>query len=146
MLTNYVIASTTRFRAASSGAGSANIFTAYGVDQYIREYEQELGAPWKNPDGWLKVSFAFFGADRITTPTLYLCGQEDSNMPLVNSEQMYQVLRSRGVPTQLVIYPGQDHGLRRPSYVRDRLERYVSWYDKYANGADKAAPAATAAR
>ncbi len=146
MLTNYVIASTTRFKAASSGAGSANIFTAYGVDQYIREYEQELGAPWKNPDAWLKVSFPFFQADRITTPTLYLCGQEDSNMPLVNSEQMYQVLRSRGVPTQLVIYPGQNHGIRRPSYVRDRLERYLAWYDRYANAAGGAAPAAAAVR
>ena len=67
-------------------------------------------------------------------------------MPLINSEQMYQVLRSRGVPTQLVIYPGQGHGIRRPSYVRDRLERYLAWYDKYANGGDKAVPAATAAR
>ena len=146
MLANYVIASTTRFKAASSGAGSANIFTAYGVDQYVREYEQELGAPWKNPEAWWKVSFPFFQADRITTPTLYLCGQDDFNMPLINSEQMYQVLRSRGVPTQLVIYPGQGHGIRRPSYVRDRLERYLAWYDKYANGGEKAAPAATAAR
>jgi dipeptidyl aminopeptidase/acylaminoacyl peptidase len=145
MLTNYVIASTPRFKAASSGAGSANIFTAYGVDQYIREYEQELGPPWKNPAAWMKVSYPFFEADRITTPTLYMCGQEDFNMPLVNSEQMYQVLRSRGVPTQLVIYPGQGHGIRRPSYVRDRLERYLAWYGKYAKTAGASAPAAAAA-
>ena len=56
-------------------------------------------------------------------------------MPLINSEQMYQALRSLGVPTQLVIYPGQHHGIRKPSYVRDRLERYVAWYDKYAKAA-----------
>jgi dipeptidyl aminopeptidase/acylaminoacyl peptidase len=136
MLTNYVIASTTRFKAATSGAGSSNALAEYGTDQYIREYEQELGTPWKNLDNYLKVSFPFFHADRITTPTLFLCGDADFNMPLINSEQMYQALRSLGVPTQLVIYPGQHHGIRKPSYVRDRLERYVAWYDQFAkNGA-----------
>ena len=78
-----------------------------------------------------KVSYPFLHADRITTPTLFLCGEEDFNVPLVDSEQMYQALRSLGVPTQLVIYPGQHHGIRKPSYVRDRLERYLAWYDKY---------------
>jgi dipeptidyl aminopeptidase/acylaminoacyl peptidase len=46
-------------------------------------------------------------------------------------EQMYQALRSLGVPTQLVVYPGEAHGIQRPSYIRDRLERYLSWYDRY---------------
>ncbi len=138
MLTNYVIATTQRFKAATSGAGSSNPLAGYGSDQYIREYEQELGVPWKNLDGWLKVSFPFVHADRITTPTLFLCGQADFNMPIVGSEQMYQALRSLGVPTQLVIYPGQHHGIRKPSYVRDRLERYVAWYDKYVKTAKPA--------
>ncbi len=139
ILTNYVIASTPRFKAATSGAGISNILAGYGTDQYIREYEQELGPPWKNVDGWLKLSYPFLHADRIRTPTLFLCGEDDFNVPLINSEQMYQALRSLGVPTQLVIYPGQHHGIRKPSYVRDRLERYVAWYDKYAK---TAAPAA----
>ena len=81
MLTNYVIASTQRFKAATSGAGSSNPLAGYGSDQYIREYEQELGQPWKNLEGWLKVSYPFVHADRITTPTLFLCGEEDFNMP-----------------------------------------------------------------
>lgn len=142
MLTNYVIASTPRFKAATSGAGSSNALAEYGTDQYIREYEQELGTPWKNLDAYLRVSFPFFHADRISTPTLFLCGDADFNMPLINSEQMYQALRSLGVPTQLVIYPGQHHGLRKPSFVRDRLERYTAWYDRFV----KAPPAAPAGR
>ena len=44
---------------------------------------------------------------------------------------MYQALRSLGVETQLVIYPNEFHGITRPSYVRDRYERYLAWYDKY---------------
>jgi dipeptidyl aminopeptidase/acylaminoacyl peptidase len=141
MLTNYVIASTQRFKAATSGAGSSNPLAGYGSDQYVREYEQELGAPWKNLEGWIRVSFPFVHADRITTPTLFLCGEEDFNMPIVGSEQMYQALRSLGVPTQLVIYPGQHHGIRKPSYVRDRLERYLGWYDKYAKAGKPASGA-----
>ena len=144
MMTNYVIASTTRFKAATSGAGISNALTGYGTDQYVREYEQELGTPWKNIDAYIKVSFPFLHADRITTPTLFLCGDEDFNVPLHNSEQMYQALKSLGVQTELVIYPGQYHGIRKPTYQRDRLERYVAWYDKYAK-APKAAAAATPA-
>jgi len=139
MLTNYVIARDTRFKAATSGASISDILAGYGTDQYVREYEAELGQPWKNTEGWVKVSFPFLHADRIKTPTLFLCGDADFNVPLLNSEQMYQALRSLGVPTTLVIYPGQYHGIRKPSYLRDRLERYVAWYDKYAKGAGTAA-------
>ncbi len=145
MMTNYVIASTTRFKAATSGAGISNALTGYGTDQYVREYEQELGTPWKNTDAYIKVSFPFLHADRITTPTLFLCGDEDFNVPLHNSEQMYQALKSLGVPAELVIYPGQYHGIRKPTYQRDRLERYVAWYDKYAKTPKTAAAAAPAA-
>jgi len=142
MMTNYVIASTTRFKAATSGAGTSNALAGYGTDQYVREYEQELGTPWKNLDAYLKVSFPFLHADRITTPTLFLCGEADFNVPLINSEQMYQALRSLGIATELVIYPGQYHGIRKPTYQRDRLERYVAWYDKYAKSPKTAAAAA----
>lgn len=131
MLTNYTIAQDTRFKAAVSGASISNILAGYGTDQYIREYELELGPPWRNPEAWMRVSFPFFHADRITTPTLFICGDKDFNVPLLNSEQMYQALRSLGRDTQLVIYPGQYHEISKPSYLRDRLERYLAWYDKY---------------
>ena len=131
ILTNYVIAQDQRFKAAISGAGASNILAGYGTDQYVREYETELGAPWANTATWLKLSRPFLHADRITTPTLFLCGKEDFNVPLLNSEQMYQALKSLGRDTQLIIYPNQYHGITKPSYARDRLERYVAWYDKY---------------
>ncbi len=131
MLTNYVIAQDSRFKAATSGASSSNVLAGYGTDMYIREYEAELGTPWRNLEGWLHVSFPFVHADRITTPTLFLCGEKDFNVPLLNSEQMYQALRSLGRDTRLVIYPGQFHEIRRPSHQRDRLERYLAWYDTY---------------
>ena len=140
ILTDYTTASDPRFKAAVSGAGSALQLSMYGVDQYIVQYDTELGPPWKSQDLWLKVSYPFFHADRIKTPTLYMGGDKDFNVPLVGGEQMYQALKSNGVDTQLVIYPGQHHGLSIPSYQRDRLERWVGWFDKYLK-AGNASPA-----
>ena len=135
MTTNYTIASDTRFKAAVSGAGVSNMLAAYGTDQYIRQYENEVGLPWEDIKPYLKISYPFYEAERITTPTLFLCGEYDFNVPLINSEQMYQALKSRGIETQLVIYPAQYHGLTRPSYLRDRAERYVAWFDRFLKGA-----------
>jgi dipeptidyl aminopeptidase/acylaminoacyl peptidase len=141
MLTNYTIAQDTRFKAACSGASISNILAGYGTDQYIREYEAELGTPWSNPTAWMKVSFPFLHADRIATPTLFLCGEKDFNVPLLNTEQMYQALKSLGRETRLVIYPGQFHDITKPTYKRDRLERYLAWYDKYLMPKENVAPA-----
>ena len=131
ILTDYTIATDTRFKAAISGAGSANQISMYGSDMYITQYEQEIGPPWKTPDLWIKISYPFFHADRIKTPTLFVVGEKDFNVPLAGSEQMYQALRSLSVDAQLVIYPGQFHGISIPSYRVDRLNRYLAWYDKY---------------
>jgi dipeptidyl aminopeptidase/acylaminoacyl peptidase len=139
ILTNYVIASDPRFRAATSGAGSSLQLAMYGTDEYVAQYDAELGPPWKNQEAWIRVSYPFFHADRITTPTLFLGGTADFNVPLLGSEQMYQALRSLGVPTQLVIYPGQHHGIGRPSFKVDRLQRYVAWYDRYLKPGGNAA-------
>jgi dipeptidyl aminopeptidase/acylaminoacyl peptidase len=128
ILTDYTIATDTRFKAAVSGAGSALQLTMYGMDQYISQYELELGPPWKSLEPWIKVSYPFLHADRIKTPTLFLGGEKDFNVPVGGGEQMYQALKSLGLDTQLVIYPGQYHGITTPSYVRDRLERYLAWF------------------
>jgi dipeptidyl aminopeptidase/acylaminoacyl peptidase len=128
ILTNYVIASDTRFRAAISGAGMGNMLGGYGIDEYVREWELELGPPWKDTARWVRLSYPFLHADRIETPTLFMCGSLDYNVPLPASEQMYQALRSLGVPTQLVIYPGQHHDFARPNFTRDAWQRYLDWY------------------
>ncbi|HVU58143.1 MAG TPA: S9 family peptidase [Puia sp.] len=131
ILTDYLIASDTRFKAAASGAGTGFTLSLYGVDQYINQYNHEIGAPWKSIDRYLKISYPLLKADRIRTPTLFLSGEKDFNVPTAGSEQMYQALRTLGVPTRLIIYPGQFHGITMPSYQRDRLERYLAWYGKY---------------
>ena len=142
ILTDYTIATTPRFKAAVSGAGSALQLAMYGTDQYIAQYDLEIGMPWKAQDAWIKISYPFFHADRIRTPTLFMGGQSDFNVPIIGGEQMYQALRTLGVETQLVIYPNQFHGITTPSYKVDRLRRYVAWYDRFLKGAATAANAA----
>ncbi len=131
ILTDYLIASDNRFKAACSGAGTGFTLSLYGVDQYINQYNHEIGAPWKNIQGYLKISYPLLTADKIKTPTLFMSGEKDFNVPTAGSEQMYQALRTLGIPCELIVYPGQFHGLTTPSYLNDRLERYLAWYDKY---------------
>ena len=131
ILTNYVIASDKRFKAAVSGASISNVLAGYGTDQYALDYEIELGRPWEHPDVWMKLSYPFYQNARIVTPTLFMAGDKDFNVPLQNSEQMYQALKSRGVDTGLIIYPGQFHGLTRPSFLKDRAQRWLAWYDAH---------------
>ncbi len=130
ILTNYVITQTDRFKAAISGASEVNYTANYGHDHYQLQWEKELGLPWENPDAWIRIS-PFFKVGNVVTPTLIMCGQLDWNVPLQNSEQLYQALRRLGRETELVIYPGQGHGIRRPSYQVDRYQRYLDWYNKY---------------
>jgi dipeptidyl aminopeptidase/acylaminoacyl peptidase len=130
ILTNYVIIQTGRFKAAVSGASEVNFLSNYGTDHYQYAWETELGLPWKNTDLWLKLS-PWFRVEKVVTPTLFVCGGADVNVPCLNSEQFYQALRRLGRPTELVIYPGQTHSVRRPTFQKDRYERYLAWYDQY---------------
>jgi dipeptidyl aminopeptidase/acylaminoacyl peptidase len=57
-----------------------------------------------------------------------MVGDKDMNVPMLNSEQMYQALKSRGVDSGLIVYPGQFHGFTRPSFLKDRMERWLAWY------------------
>ena len=142
ILTDYIIATDTRFKAATSGAGTAFTVSFYGTDQYIIQYDHEIGPPWtaKGWDAYVKLSYPFLHADRIKTPTLFLGGERDFNVPIQGSQQMYQALRSLGIDTQLIIYPNEFHGIGRPSYRKDMMERYLAWYDKYILGKTTPAP------
>ena len=131
ILTDYVIASDPRIRAAVSGAGTANALAMFGVDMYAREYLYELGAPWENFDTWKKLAYPFLHPETITAPTLFQCAGDDDNVPCVGAQQMYLALKIRGVPTRLIVYPGQNHDLDVPSYLVHRLRSNLEWFDRW---------------
>ena len=141
--TDFIIGQTTRFKAAISGAGEALNISNYGHDQYQKDYETELGRPWENEALWDKLS-PFYRVNKITTPTLFMGGEVDWNVPILGGEQMYQALKSLGRTTELVVYPGEYHEFKTPSHIKDRLERYLAWYAHYVKG--DSAPARPAAK
>jgi dipeptidyl aminopeptidase/acylaminoacyl peptidase len=130
ILTNYVITRSTRFKGAISGASEALYTTNYGHDHYQYLWEIELGLPWRNQRAWDRIS-PFWSVEKITTPTLWMGGASDWNVPIINSEQMYQAMKRLGRTTELVVYPGQHHGIIKPTYVKDRWERYLAWYGRF---------------
>jgi dipeptidyl aminopeptidase/acylaminoacyl peptidase len=133
ILTNNVITKTDRFKGAITGASETLYIVNYGHDHYQRWWEYELGLPWENRELWEKIS-PFNDVEKIVTPTLIMGGEKDWNVPINNSELLYQALRRLGRTTQLVVYPNQHHGLSVPTYQKDRYERYLDWYGKYVKG------------
>ncbi len=133
ILTNYVITKTGRFKGAITGASEVLYVANYGHDHYQYQWEKELGLPWENRELWERIS-PFNYVENIVTPTLIMGGEKDWNVPILNSEQLYQALRRLGRTTQLVVYPGEHHGIRKPSFQKDRYQRYLAWYNKHVKG------------
>jgi dipeptidyl aminopeptidase/acylaminoacyl peptidase len=131
--TDFIIGQTTRFKGAISGAGVALVTSFYGHDHYQRDYETELGYPWEHQALWDKIS-PFYRVKNITTPTLFMGGEIDANVPILGGEQMYQAMKALGRATELVVYPGEYHGFTVPSHIKDRVERYLAWYAHYVKG------------
>lgn len=132
ILTNHVITKTDRFAAAVTGASATLYVVNYGHDMYVSWWENELGLPWE-PEArarYERVS-PFNRVAEVTTPTLIVGGEKDWNVPIINSEQLYLALKRLGVPTELVVYPGEYHGIDTPSMAKDLAERYLAWFDRY---------------
>jgi dipeptidyl aminopeptidase/acylaminoacyl peptidase len=139
ILTNYTITQTDRFKGAVSGAGTGLALANYGHDMYQRWWELEYGLPWETREFWEGTS-AFDHIEKVSTPTLFVGGEKDWNVPVQNSEQLYLALRRRGITTQLVVYPGEHHNGWTIPHQKDFLERRLAWYDQYVKGQTSPAP------
>jgi len=128
--TDFIIAQATRFKAAISWAGVAEMTSLWGHDEYEKEYVLELGYPWENRAAWDRVA-PFYKVKNITTPTLFMGGNIDWNVPIVGGEQMYQSLKALGRETELVVYPDEYHEFKTPSHIKDMNERCLAWYAHY---------------
>jgi dipeptidyl aminopeptidase/acylaminoacyl peptidase len=136
ILTDYIIATDTRFKGATSGAGTAFTVAFYGTDQYIIQYDYEIGPPWNPKPGRLIKDLVSIPARR---------SHQDADAFLRRRARFQRARAGRpadvsgaaksGRRNQLVIYPNEFHGITRPSYVKDRYERYLAWYDKYVKKA-----------
>jgi dipeptidyl aminopeptidase/acylaminoacyl peptidase len=130
-MTMWAVTQTGRFRAAVAGAGIANWQSYYGengIDQWLIPY---FGASaYDNPAVYARSSPIEF-IKRVKTPTLVLVGERDEECPPPQAREFWHALKTLGVPTQLVIYAGEGHGIREPSHRRDILRRTAGWLDRY---------------
>jgi dipeptidyl aminopeptidase/acylaminoacyl peptidase len=135
MLTNHVITKTDRFKAAATGASAALYVVNFGHDQYQRWWTFELGLPWEAEGREIYERMSPLNkVANVVTPTLILGGREDWNVPIINSEQLFLALKILGVPTELVVYPNEFHGIDTPSHIEDLYRRYLDWFDRYLGG------------
>lgn len=145
VLTNHLITRTDRFAAAVAGASGNDNFSAYGVDDLQRWWEDEAGLPWEPEARELyERTSPIRAVAEIEAPTLFVVGERDVRVPAAQSEQMYQQLRRRmldgGPTTGLVIYPEEFHVLRRPSFELDFFARTRAWFDRFVLGDTGADP------
>lgn len=130
-LTNWLITHFKIFSAASSGAGMANWFSFYAQTdmRFIREIWHR-GPPYSRTSYYIKKSPVFYVKNAVT-PTIIFCGEEDKRVPLPQSREMYFGLRWRGVPTELIVFPGEPHGLRRPAHQLYKMQKEFEWMERY---------------
>ena len=130
-MTAWAIGHTDRFKAAVAGAPVVNAQSFFGTSDIPTWVEWEYhGPPWKNPDlirAYSPISYIH----NAKTPTLITHGAEDVRVPLSQGFELYRSLKTLGVATDLVIYPGERHGFARPQHQVDRLRRTLEWFAKY---------------
>ncbi len=130
-MTMWTVTQTDRFHAAVAGAGIANWQSYYGqnlIDQWMIPF---FGASvYDDPAVYQKSSPIHF-IKNVKTPTLVIVGQHDAECPAPQSYEFWHALKTIGVPTQLIIYPGEGHLFLDPKNQADRLEQTIGWFDKY---------------
>jgi dipeptidyl aminopeptidase/acylaminoacyl peptidase len=134
-LTNCVISNTTRFKAAISGAGIVDAIMEWGAnDEPAYSMVFKRGLPWAVPTNYHRAS-STYQLDKIRTPTLIHVGGNDERCPPGHSRMLYRALKEYvHVPTELVVYPGEPHGLMKYRSRRAKMEWDLAWLDRYVRG------------
>ncbi|MBV9407986.1 MAG: S9 family peptidase, partial [Candidatus Eremiobacteraeota bacterium] len=127
----WAVTQTHRFKAAVAGAGLANWLSYYGengIDEWMIPF---FGASvYDDPAVYAKSAPITF-VKNVRTPTFMYVGERDVECPAPQSQEFWHALQTLGVPTSLVIYAGEGHGIRDPKNVRDIARRTLAWFDKY---------------
>ena len=129
-MTNWIITQTPRFKAAVAAASLSNLISFYATSLYQDLIHVEFkGFPWDNYDLLWKYSPIRYVKD-VTTPTMFIHGEQDNDVHITQAEEMYMALRRRGIQTEMVRYPREGHGLREPAHRLDQMNRMLAWFDR----------------
>ena len=126
------ITRTTRFAAASAGAGAADLISMYAQTDMPEFYHTYLGPrPWEDFELYEQRS-AYRFVKNVTTPLLIQVGEADRRVPAEQSIQFYEAMKGIGrAPVTLVLYPGQPHGITDPRLSHDLMLRNVEWFARW---------------
>lgn len=130
-MTSWLVGHTDRFRAAVTQNAVTDLNMMWSLSDIPSWTEWEFGGkPWEQADKYRKHSPLTY-ADKVTTPTLILHARDDRRCPLPMGQAFHKALKSRDVPTDLVIYPDEGHGIKQPQHREDVLNRVLGWFEKY---------------
>ena len=132
-LTNWIITRTDRFKAAIPTAGISNLVTQNYVSYYHDYLAVEYG-DFPHNKGiidqlWERSPIRY--ANRVKTPVMFIHGENDNDVPIIEAEQFFIALKDVGVETIMLRYPREGHGLRESKHVVDALDRSIEWYDRH---------------
>jgi dipeptidyl aminopeptidase/acylaminoacyl peptidase len=149
ILTNWLITRyPDRFRAAVSGAGESNWTSNFALSDIARTKETEFfGRPWEPRAREIMIrQSAFLNSEGVQAATLFVHGEVDYRVPLSGAIQLYTSLKKQGVPTKLIIYEGQAHGIRGHWNNVHRAMHELDWWERYLKPHDGGPPGATEER
>lgn len=127
-MTCWLVGHTRQFRAAAAQNAVTDLNVMWGRSDIPSWTEWEFGGkPWEVPAAMRRHS-PFTYAANVHTPTLILNSREDRRCPIVMGRMFYEALRARKVDTQMIVYPGEGHGIRQPKHRADVLRRVLAWF------------------
>jgi dipeptidyl aminopeptidase/acylaminoacyl peptidase len=128
-----------RFAAAIAGAGISDWISDYGTADIYRTKETEFfGPPWDPAarERMIKQSPIAF-AGRVKTPTMFVGGEVDQRVPIDQTEEMYFALKRRGIPSKMIRYADQPHGISGHWNNVHRMINELQWWEKYLSPTKK---------
>ncbi len=141
----YAIGLTDRFNAAVAAKPVINwVSKVLTADSYIGQIANQFpGPPWEHLDHyWERSPLSLVG--NVETPTMLITGEEDYRTPISETEQFYQALQLREIPSVMVRIPDTNHGIAgRPSLLNAKTDYTLAWFEKYRVDPGEAEPAAT---
>jgi dipeptidyl aminopeptidase/acylaminoacyl peptidase len=130
-MTMWAVTQTDRFKAAVAAAGISDWLSYYGengIDAWLLPY---FGASAYDDPGVYAQSSAINFIHRVKTPTFEYVGERDIECPAPQTQEFWHALKAMNVPTSIMIYPGEGHGLRDPAHIADATQRTLAWFDRY---------------
>ena len=140
-MTAWTITQTDRFKAASVGAGVTDLLSFTGtsdIPSFLPDYFG--GEFWREGGRDVYRSHSAMGwVEKVRTPTLIEHGEADVRVPVSQSYELYNALKRRAVPVEMVVYPRQPHGFREPRFIRDLADRNLAWMNRWVRGGGSSA-------